>query len=243
MATATSTGCYVFAIVPAGSSLPSADAEGPAAGLALVVAGDLAAVVGRVPTDRPLGRSADLRAHDRVIADMVASGTPVLPMRFGAVLADEAAVADELLAPHREEFAEALVSLRGRVQYTLRVRYDEERVLRELLATRPDIRRLREAGGGGPSGQLRLGESVVHALEQLRPADASAILADLLGTVDLHVHEPSAPEEVLDAAFLVDVAMAPEFERRVEHAAEQRAGRLHFRLVGPTAAYDFVGSP
>jgi len=241
MTTAVGLGCYVFAIVPAGTAVPPADADGPAAGLMLVEAGELAAVVGRVPTDRPLGRAADLRAHDRVVADLVAAGEAVLPMRFGAVLAGEDAVVDELLLPHRDEFVEALATLRGRVQYTVRVVYEQDAVLRQLLASRPDIRRLRESGSHDAAGQLRLGELVVHALEELRPADASAILSELIGTVDVHVRQPSTPEEVLHAAFLVDVSHAPAFERRVEQAAAQRGGRVRFRLVGPSAAYDFVG--
>ena len=114
-------------------------------------------------------------------------------------------------------------------------------MLRQLLASRPDIRRLRESGSHDAAGQLRLGELVVHALEELRPADASAILSELIGTVDVHVRQPSTPEEVLHAAFLVDVSHAPAFERRVEQAAAQRGVRVRFRLVGPSAAYDFVG--
>jgi hypothetical protein len=165
----------------------------------------------------------------------------VLPMRFGAVVADEDGVVDELLVPHRAEFEEALATLKGRVQYTVRVEYDETTVLRELLAARPDLQRLRTAGSQDRGRQLQLGELVVHALEELRPADASALLSELIGTVDVHVRPPSAPEEVLHAAFLVDVSHAPAFERRVEKAAAARAGRVRVRLVGPTAAYDFVG--
>jgi hypothetical protein len=241
MTTAVGVARYVFAVVPAGTPLPDSDAQGIAAELARVEAGELGAVVGRVPIDRPLGRAADLRAHDRVVADLVASGVPVLPMRFGAVVTDDDAVVGELLEPNRAEFAEALATLKGRVQYTVRAEYEQDAVLRQLLATRPDIRRLRESGAQDAAGQLRLGELVVQALEALRPADASGILAELIGTVDVHVRPPSAPEEVLNAAFLVDVSHAPAFEQRVEKAAAQRAGRLRFRLVGPSAAYDFVG--
>jgi len=241
MTAAVGLGCYVFAIVPAGTPVPEPDPDGPARGLAVVEAGELAAVVGQVPTDRPLGRAADLRAHDRVIAELVHSGVAVLPMRFGAVMADVDAVIEELLRPNGAEFAEALATLQGRVQYTVRAEYEQDSVLRQLLAARPDIRRLRESVGPDSAGQVHLGQVIVQALEELRPADAASILAELIGTVDVHLHEPSAPEEVLHAAFLVDVSHAPAFERRVEKAAAQRAGRLRMRLVGPTAAYDFVG--
>jgi len=239
--TAIGSHCYVFAIVPAGTPVPAGDDDGPASGLTLVTAGDLAAVVGNAPADRPLGRAADLRAHDRVVADLVRAGAPVLPLRFGAVVTDQRAVVDELLLPHRAQFEETLGRLTGRVQYTVRVQYEEDTVLRQVLAARPDIRRLRDRAGHDRSAQLRLGELVVGALERLRQDDGAAIMAELIGTVDVRVHEPSAPDEVLHAAFLVDVDTSAEFEDQVTKAAAERAGRTRFRLVGPSAAYDFIG--
>jgi Gas vesicle synthesis protein GvpL/GvpF len=233
-------GCYVFGIVPAGSPLPETRDGGPAAQLQLVAVGDIAALVGAVPTDRPLGRAADLRAHERVLADVVASGTPVLPMRFGAVLEDETAVAEELLGPNREEFADALASVTGRVQYSVKVRYDQDVVLPEVVAAHPEIARLRKRPDDR-AAQLRLGQLVVRALERLRPADASAVLTDLVGTVDVRVREPGSPDDVLDAAFLVDKDRAKEFEQRVEQVAARGGGRVRIRLMGPTAPYDFVG--
>jgi hypothetical protein len=233
------TGCYIFGIVPAGAPVPDADETGPAAGLQLVASAELAALVGRVPPDRPLGRAADLRAHDRVLSDLVRAGTPVLPMRFGAVVADEDAVVHELLEPHRAEFAEALEVVRGRVQYTVKVRYDQDAVLREVVAGSPDIRRLH--GRTDHAGQMRLGELVVRALERRRPEEASAVLTELIGAADVRVHDVSSPEEILDAAFLVDADHAAEFERRVEKSAAARHERLRMQLIGPSAPYDFAG--
>jgi hypothetical protein len=160
-------------------------------------------------------------------------------MRFGAVVADEQAVVTELLEPHRAEFTEALATLRGRVQYTVKVTYEEQPVLREVVAAHPEIRRLQ--GRTDEAARMRLGELVVRALEQRRPAEASAVLSELVGTVDVRVRESAAPDEVLDAAFLVDADHAAEFERLVEEVAGRHADRLQFRLVGPSAAYDFVG--
>jgi hypothetical protein len=240
MTTVTDTACYVFGVVPVDAPVPAADADGLAAGLQLVACGEVAALVSPVPPGRPLGRAADLRAHNRVHADLVAAGTAVLPMRFGAVLADVDAVRRELLEPHQGQFAEALAELRGRVQYTVKARYEQDVVLQELLARHPEIRRLHGCTDDR-GAQLRLGQLIVRALEQQRPDEASALLTDLLGTVDVHVREVSAPEEILDAAFLVETDKAAQFERQVEQLAARHAGRLRIRLVGPSAAYDFVG--
>ena len=240
MTTAVDAGCYVFGIVPADAPTPVPDEAGLAAGLRLVTAGDIAALVGQLPRDRPLGRAADLRAHDRVLGDVVQAGTPVLPMRFGAALTDDDAVVRDLLEPHREEFTEALEVVRGRVQYAVKVRFEQETVLRDVVAAHPEIQRLR--GQSDSAAQMRLGELVVRALEQRRPDEASAVLTELIGMVDVRVREVTAPDEILDAAFLVDVDRVAEFEERVEQVAAARAGRARVKLIGPSAAFDFVGT-
>jgi hypothetical protein len=237
--------CYVFGIVPAGAPWPAADDDGPASGLRLVEVGQVAALVGTTPADRGLGRAADLLAHDRVLAEVLATGTPVLPMRFGAVVTDEAAVQEELLEAHHDHFTEVLRKLQDRVQYTVSVRYEQDTVLRQVLAEHPEIARLRAVDTTAETRaafdrRLRLGELVVRALERLRPMDAAAVLADLGDDLDYRARRPNSPDEVLDAAFLVETARAAEFEDRVEQMGRRNAGRLTVRLVGPSPAYDFV---
>jgi Gas vesicle synthesis protein GvpL/GvpF len=245
MTTSVDSWCYVFGIVPSGAPVPAPDDEGPAAGLRLVEVGEVAALVGPTPADRGLGRAADLLAHDRVLAEVVAAGTPVVPMRFGAVVTDEAAVAEELLGAHHDRFVGVLDALRGRVQYTVNVRYEQDTVLRQVLDEHPEIARLRETddqpeGRAAFDRRLRLGELVVRALERLRPADAAAVLEQLGDDFDFRAHHSTAPDEVLDAAFLVETARVGDFEARVEDLGRRNAGRLRVRLVGPSPAYDFV---
>jgi hypothetical protein len=243
--TSTLASAYVVGIVPRGAPLPDSDASGPLAELRLVETAELAAVVGTPPTDRQIGRAADLLAHDRLLADLVAAGTPVLPMRFGTVLDDDAAVITELLEARRNELVEQLDRITGRVQYTVKVHYDSDAVLRELVAEEPQIRRLRSTGSSGAGGdldrQIRLGQLVVQSLERRRPADAAEVLNGLGARVAVVEREPAAPEQVLNAAFLVERSQADEFEASVERVAERHAERLRFRLVGPSPAYDFVG--
>jgi len=138
-----------------------------------------------------------------------------------------------------------LEALRGRVQYTVRVRYEQDAVLREVLAASPEIEQLRtpdDVDGGSFDRRLRLGELVVKALEQLRPADAEAVLQQLGDTVDVRVRQTSSPDDVLDVAFLVDSTESADFERRVEAVGRDHHDRLRIRLIGPSPAYDFVGS-
>jgi hypothetical protein len=248
--TALATGpCYVFGLVPLdevpADGLPDLRPEPDGASIGavrLVPADRVAVVVGSVPEDRPLGRAADLRAHDRVLAGLVAAGVTVLPFRFGSVVADDRAVVDELVRPHAAEFADALEQVRGCVQYTVRARYEQDSALREVLARHPEIEALRDrTGEGDVAGRLRLGELVVRALEHMRPADADALIAELEPHArSVRVREPESAEGVLNAAALVDRARSAAFENAVEGCGRDTAGRIRIRLIGPIAPYDFV---
>jgi hypothetical protein len=237
---------YVLGVVPPGSSVPAADPSGPFSELRLVEAGGLAALVGSPPADRPLGRAADLLAHDRLLAELVAVGTPVLPMRFGVILDDDAAVTDEFLGARRADLLADLELVTGRVQYTVKARYEQDAILREVIDEEPDVRQLRSGRGEPETAEsldrrIRLGQLVVQALERRRPRDAEEVLRIIGDQVAMTQRETSAAEDVLNAAFLVDRAQADTFERRVERVAEQQAGRLRVSLLGPLPAYDFVG--
>ena len=49
-----------------------------------------------------------------------------------------------------------------------------------------------------------------------------------------------APEDVVNAAFLVERGRQEEFENAVENVGEELAGRVRLRLLGPVAPYDFT---
>jgi hypothetical protein len=239
--TAVDVGCYVFGIVDAGARLPTPLDISLAKGLRLVEHGSVAAVVSTPPDDRPLGKGSDLLDHDRLLSDLVAGGTSVLPMRFGTVLPDEETVVSQLLAARHDELRQQLADIRGTVQYTVKARYDQEPVLREIVASNPRIAALRERGAASFDDQVQLGESVVRALAELRAVDGPALLEELGEARSRREYELAEPEEVLRASYLVPVADIDAFEQQVERAGERRAGRIRIRLIGPSPAYDFVG--
>jgi hypothetical protein len=239
------TATYVYGLVGADTPLPEGlTGLGPSGKVTTVVHGDVAAIVGDVPADRPLGTRDDLLAHEAVV-DTVASSAAVLPMRFPAVVEEEGVV-EELLAPHHDRFVAALGELEGRVQYTLKGRYEQDVVLREVLESDPEIRQLQEEIRDLPEDatyhqRLRLGELVVGALEERRDAEADQLVTRLeehaVGVVE---HHPGQPDDVVHTAFLVEREHAQEFEDAVEALGEELHGRARLRLLGPLAPYDFV---
>ncbi len=239
--------CYVYGVVPASARLPEQlRGLGPTGQVRLVRTEEIAAVVGAVALDRPLGTRADLTGHEGVLDALVDAGITVAPMRFGAVVADEQAVTDELLVPHEEHFTELLRDLTGRVQYTLTGRYEEEPVLREVLEQYPEIRAVQEQIAELSPEQayhqrLRLGEMIVGALQDKQRRDGADLLDVLTPyAVDVVVREPGQADGVVDAAFLVADERRDEFDAAVEERGRQLAGRVRLRLLGPVPAYDFM---
>jgi len=242
-------GSYIYGIIPAGVRIPEGLDPIPTAedggGLGLVTHGDLAAVVSDVATDRALGTRKDLLAHEAVL-NAIAQETSVLPMRFGAVVKDDDAVADELLAPHQDYFVRALEQLRGHTEFRLRGDYDQDVILRRIVESDPQIQRLREAIAGVDEDasyydRIKLGEAISHAVDRLRAEDAQATVDALVSHVVAHeVKEVGGENGAVHVAFLVHVDHRADFEAAVDDLGAAWAGRVELRLIGPTAAFDFL---
>lgn len=239
------TATYVYGLVKADAELPPGlDGLGPSGRVSTIAHKRIAAIVSDVPTDRPLGTRQDLMAHERVL-DTVAERTAVLPMRFPAVV-EEAGVVDELLAPHEERFVEALTQLDGVVQFTLKGRFEQEPVLREIAEADDEIMALRDRVNGLPEDatyydRIRLGELVVTAMQQRRDEVGPRVLERLRPfAADISLRRLAQPDEVVNASFLVERDRAKQFDDAVDEVGRDLDGRVRFRLVGPLAPYDFV---
>lgn len=242
-------GVYVYGILP-----PDIELSGEQGGvgeppglLRLIHGSNLAALVSDVDLGRPLGTPGDLRAHQEIL-DQCAAALPVLPMRFGAVMASDDAVADELLEPHHEEFAAALDGLEGRAQYVVKGRYDEDMILAEVLADSPQAEQLRRAiADADPvatrDARIALGELISLAIAARREADTRALGDQMEGFCAASlVRDPTHELDAVHVAFLLDEEQARRQSEVMATLSEQWGGRVQLRVLGPMAAYDFVGT-
>ncbi|HEX4657056.1 MAG TPA: GvpL/GvpF family gas vesicle protein, partial [Streptosporangiaceae bacterium] len=180
-AQAQQTAVYVYGILPGDIEL-TAQMHGvgdPPGEVRVVRCGDLAALVSEVDVSRPLGSPGDLAAHEEIL-DASAADAPVLPMRFGAVVASEDAVAHDLLEDHRDEFTRALEELDGLAQYVVKGRYVEQAILKEILSENKHAARLRdEIAGAEPDAtrdaRIQLGEIVNNAITEKRVQDTRTL--------------------------------------------------------------------
>jgi hypothetical protein len=240
-------GWYVYGILERDVQVqPDSHGVGdPPAPIELVPSGELAALVSPIELDQPLGTEDDMVAHQEIL-DATAMDVPVLPMRFGAVMASREAVVSELLEPFQDEFADALRELTDETQYVLRARYVEAALMREVLAENRDAAALLDQLGGEVTDatrdiQLRLGELVSNAVEAKRSADTEAVLAVVAPvTVATSLRPPTHELDAAHIAMLVERSKERQLESVLDDLAHRWEVRTSMRLLGPMATYDFV---
>jgi len=202
--------------------------------------GPLAVLVSNAPEGlRPKRR--DLLAHQNVLVEAGAEGC-VLPMRFGSLAPDDAAVT-EVLAQRAEHFRERLEALENKVEYNLKANHLEEAVLHRVLADTPELRSLaeanRRAGGGSYEQKLRFGEMVATAVRAREAEDAAAVRAALEPLATDVCVGPESTGWLANVSFLVDRDNSAAFVEAVD-AFRKTHAHLEVRLGGPLPPYSFV---
>jgi Gas vesicle synthesis protein GvpL/GvpF len=242
-------GIYVYGIIPADVELAEeTTGVGDPPGQVRVIRSDgLAALVSEVDPSRPLGSPQDLVAHEQIV-DATAAEVPVLPARFGAVMSSEEDVTEDLLAANHDEFDDALEELEGRAQFVVKGRYVQQAILTEVLSENRQAAHLadkiRDADPDATrEGRIKLGELLNNAVAAKRRKDTNALGHAMEGhCVASVVREPTHELDAAHVAFLVETDGESEMQQAVEDLARDWEGRIEVRLLGPMAAYDFVGT-
>jgi hypothetical protein len=250
-ATPQATSLYVYGVIPAADARewPGADGvdsvDGRDSTVRPVVAGELAALVSALPSDRIPGRRDDVEAHRRVLSLANERGTTI-PMRFGIVVDSEDLVREELLVRHSTEFTDLLRKLDGHVQMTVRAFYAEDALLREVAASDPEIVRRTAAIQGlseleSRQERIELGELVAERVTARREQDEQLLLDRLSPfATDVRVDPPSSERVALNAQLLVRRDRRVALDEAVGVLAAALDGHLAIRYIGPLPPYSFA---
>ncbi len=245
--------CYLYALVRQNTLTLPLDPAPPLVGganvpLRLTGAGAVAALWSPLEQSTVEPRRRDLLAHTKVLEAAMVQ-TLVLPVRFGiAVPADDLV---KLLARHQAEIDAALERLTGKMEVGLKVEWHLPEVLVKLLDLDPELQRLKQltARNGGYHERLRFGEMMAAKAQAARALLAQRILTELaphITATEEKLISVSAENLVLDAAFLLDTARLPDFERALEVldaalANDPTVGNpLAFKLVAPVPPFTFA---
>ncbi|HWD84541.1 MAG TPA: GvpL/GvpF family gas vesicle protein [Solirubrobacteraceae bacterium] len=237
---------YVYGVVAADARLPSTKGIGEEPVRVVAAEEGVAAIVSYVDAggELRLGRD-EVLTHSRVLGEVLDAG-PVLPMRLGVVMESEDEVRERLLEPHAGELVEQLDQFKDKFEANVRVVYEEDALMREVVSSDPQIAQIREAiQDKDPDAtyyeRIQLGQLVAEAVERIRDADEESLMSILRQvSLEQNVSPPSHERVALNAAFLLDQAHSKEFDEVLEAVAEGQSGRLRFRYTGPLPPHSFV---
>ncbi len=210
-----------------------------------IVYRDLAAVISASPIVEYDSSRRNMMAHTAVLEEAMTDHT-ILPVRFGIVAPSTTAIREQMLERRYDELDRLLRRMEGRVELGLKAFWYEEVVYREIVEASPAIRQLRDRLVGKSAEEtyyerIKLGELVEAAMKRKREEDAQHILKTLQ-PLALETCENTVITErmVLNAAFLVERAREPEFDRAVQQLDSEIGKRLMFKYVGSAPPYNFV---
>ena len=211
---------YVFALVddmPTGT--PGTGLTGP---LGIRRVGSILAVVER-RADVPPAEFGTLQRHQAVVSDLAARVPAILPVRFGTLLDTDAL--EEVLGEREEDVADGFDLVRGRVQFTWR--------LKHVRGPGSEVR--------GPKSDVRSGTDYLRRAARLMKPPAPAvwrpIRSKLKPLVAAERYQPataSAPESLYHLVARTD---ATSYQRLGDELAS--AGRKML-LTGPFPPFAFT---
>lgn len=236
---------YVYGIMRSPDAARAARASVGTVVIETVEHSPVSALVSPTPGAELQLRRDNILGHAEVLQAAFEHG-PVLPFRFGTVVADAETVIRELLAPSADGLAARLDALDGKAEMQLKAVYSEEPLLRSILGQDPAIARSVERTQRMPSAathfeRIRIGEAIAAAVQARSAADGKAFLDVLTPIAVDHVVSPPHHERaVANVAFLVDRAELSRFDHAVEALSEQRGAEIEFKLLGPMPPYSFA---
>lgn len=233
---------YVYGIARAGTTAPRV-AGVLDAGVTTIDCGPVAAIASPLENEAVRAKRRDLLRHSEVLQQAFAEGV-VLPLRFGTLFSGPQALAEEFLAPHRDDLVSLLNRFDGVGEMRLRVSYNEEAaIFGEIVQSNPGIARLRERAraSNAHAAQLELGEAVAAAYSRRRRADADTIVDRLAAhATGVSVDEPEYELEVVRASFLLPRENVGEFDSVLESVALVHRHLMSFSCTGPVPPHSFV---
>ena len=200
---------------------------------------DIAAVVSPLTAARVPPMEDNLWRHEAIVEALMADRA-VLPVRFGTVLSNKAAVQDVLVA-YYAGFVASLDRVRGRVELGLRVLWDDNLQIADSSQRPSAISHQPSATSGRAYLMARLEEERQSRAQRQR---AEALAEELHAPLARLAAESTqqvlvTPRLLLTAAYLVERDRVTAFRLEVD-AFSAAYPALRFLCTGPWPPYSFV---
>jgi hypothetical protein len=238
---------YVYGIMRAADARRAISAASAGTGprLDTVEHGRVSALVAVVPDGQQTIRRENILLHANVLQAAFEQG-PVLPVRLGTAMVDEAAVARDLLETKADALTARLDGADGKAELQVKAIYAEEPLMRSVLAHDPALMQAVERTRRLPAAathfeQIRIGEAIAAAVQTRQAVDGGTLMAALAPlAIAVRLSSPHHERAVMNAAFLVEADAAERFDSTVEQLSRERSPDIEFKLIGPMPVYSFA---
>jgi len=260
----------VYAILPAAEiEMPSLFGIDPSGAIYALAGNAVQAVISRVRADRfdqaaleaglqdPVWVDVHVRAHQQVLDSLVATGQPVIPLRFCTIYRDEAAVRT-LMTTYESALTAELDRLRGQREWGVKLFVLQGQLQAAILNHHTDLgswaadaglQALQARVAGMSTGAAFLLQKKLDTLVAERSGDVAAWIADesharlasqAVATTTMAL-QPNASGMELNAAYLVAEQKLDEFRAELERLGEEYGEvGARYELSGPWPAYNFI---
>jgi hypothetical protein len=242
------------------AGLPAGVEDGTKA--ALIIEGELAAVVSEVPLNRfgegqfeenlkdPVWAAERVMRHEKLTEFLAAKAT-VVPLRFGVMYSTSERIR-AMLKVRASTLGSALERLHGTEEWALHILADRKKLHEQMAELSPRLAEMQKRVQGASPGRayllekkldsLRAGESKTES-KRVVSTMRSALEAESKAIKDLPVRDVEAkqnPSVVGKLTFLIDRAHVKSFRRAAEKLARQYGPYgFSLELTGPWPPYNF----
>ena len=225
---------YVYGVVRGEEEIPEVSGVGEPHGSVRRIDGDdIAAVVSDLPDDYELTEQ-DAVSHLDVL-NALAAQQVVLPFQFGTVAPDDAAAHREVLtAPGLRASLDALEPyVEVRVEFT----YNEEALLREVIAEDPSLRD--QSQTTSLDARVSLGQRVAERVEQRVLQRGEQLMTGVEGVAESLLRLPTDEVHEDKWAVLVERARLAEADAAVR-GISRSAPDIRIGYFGPMPTFSFL---
>jgi hypothetical protein len=186
----------------------------------------------------------NLEPHNRVIRKVMESAT-IVPMSFGHVAKCEDEVLKALRC-NRDSIRAELDRVDGKVEMTLKVKWDVDNIFEYFVAADQELTAFRDQIFGrsqAPSHaeKIELGRMFEERLGKERDEQTERVVEAFLSCCsEFKVNPVKNDKGVMDVAFLVERGRQKAFEERVYEVAGTFPTQYLFDFSGPWAPFNFV---
>ncbi len=187
----------------------------------------------------------NLLCHEKVLEEAMSEGfRTLLPLRFGLVVKTWETVTEQLTRPYKEKLEELFQQLEGRREVSIKVFWNSQSEIQQLLQVNTGLKRKRDAMAGKALSQLEIieiGKLIENGLQLRMDEVIDVFRLQLNALAEKFVENDNMTQEMIyNTAYLIPWESESNFSENVKLIDQKFGDRLRIRYNNFTAPYTFA---